>query len=178
MPLQEIETFEAVREIARRISKIETGNSRLTEKEIWQVKNSRFVKSSSSTAFLKIRRFWNSWPEERGAFESRLRRKTVRTSSGIAVVTVITKPFNCPHGTCTFCPGGVQIRNPQSYTKNSPAAFFGIARNYDPARQVKDMMSYLHDNGHDTSKIEMILLGGTILAMPEDYRRDFVKSSF
>ena len=178
MPLQEIETSEAVREIARRISMIETGNSRLTEREIWQIrldvckefKLDRVPKNSEILEFLN--------PAERGAFESRLRRKTVRTASGIAVVTVITKPFNCPHGTCTFCPGGVRFGTPQSYTKSSPAAVFGIARDYDPKTQVKDMMSYLHDNGHDTSKIELILLGGTILAMPEDYRRDFVKSCF
>ncbi|MGA2876035.1 MAG: tRNA uridine(34) 5-carboxymethylaminomethyl modification radical SAM/GNAT enzyme Elp3 [Nitrososphaerales archaeon] len=178
MPLQEIETSEAIREIARRISAIETENSRLTEKEIWQVKLNvckefkldRVPKNSEILEFLN--------PPEREAFESRLRRKTVRTSSGIAVVTVITKPFNCPHGTCTFCPGGVRFGTPQSYTKSSPAAVFGIARDYDPQIQVKDMLSYLHDNGHDTSKIEMILLGGTILAMPEAYRRDFVKNCF
>lgn len=178
LPLQGVESYDAVREIARRISMIESERSRLTEREIWQVKLDvckeykldRVPKNSEILEFLN--------PEDRRTFESRLRRKNVRTSSGIAVITVITKPFNCPHGTCTFCPGGVRFGTPQSYTRHSPAATFGMARDYDPERQVRDMLSYLHDNGHDTSKIEMILLGGTILAMPQDYQRVFVKSCF
>jgi elongator complex protein 3 len=36
----------------------------------------------------------------------------------------------------------------------------------------------LEQNGHDTSKVEMILLGGTILAMPADYQKDFVKHAY
>ena len=111
-------------------------------------------------------------------FIERLKRKSIRTRSGIAVITVITKPFDCPHGTCTFCPGGVRFGTPQSYTKNSPAASFGMARGFDPSIQVKDMLSILRDNGHDTSKVEMILLGGTILAMPKEYQLKFVKESY
>ncbi|MDG6906537.1 MAG: tRNA uridine(34) 5-carboxymethylaminomethyl modification radical SAM/GNAT enzyme Elp3 [Nitrososphaerota archaeon] len=150
----------------------------LSERAIWQIKLDvckefgldRVPKNSEILEYLD--------PEERSEFESRLRRKNIRTSSGIAVITAITKPFNCPHGTCTFCPGGVRYGTPQSYTKNSPAASFGIARNFDPNQQVRDMIDFLHDNGHSTSKIEMILLGGTILAMPKEYQRDFVKSCF
>ncbi|MDG6921792.1 MAG: tRNA uridine(34) 5-carboxymethylaminomethyl modification radical SAM/GNAT enzyme Elp3 [Nitrososphaerota archaeon] len=150
----------------------------MSERAIWQIKLDvckefgldRVPKNSEILEYLD--------PEERSEFESRLRRKNIRTSSGIAVITAITKPFNCPHGTCTFCPGGVRYGTPQSYTKNSPAASFGIARNFDPNQQVRDMIDFLHDNGHSTSKIEMILLGGTILAMPKEYQRDFVKSCF
>ena len=36
----------------------------------------------------------------------RLRRKPVRTSSGVTPVTVLTKPFPCP-GECIFCPNDV-----------------------------------------------------------------------
>ncbi len=117
-------------------------------------------------------------PSMKIAFESRLRRKSIRTKSGIAVVTAITKPFDCPHGTCTFCPGGVRFGTPQSYTKESPAASFGISRGFDPGKQVADSIRNLERNGHDTSKVELILLGGTILAMPLEYQRDFVKTSY
>lgn len=111
-------------------------------------------------------------------FASVLRRKTIRTASGIAVVTAMTKPFDCPHGTCTFCPGGVRFGTPQSYTRNSPAAAYGISRDFDPERQVRDTLDFLSENGHDTSKVELILLGGTILAMPPGYQEYFVKSCF
>lgn len=107
-----------------------------------------------------------------------LRRKSVRTRSGIAVVTVITKPYNCPHGTCIYCPGGVRFGTPQSYTKNSPAAVFGIERNFDPLGQVSDAIMNLEKNGHDTSKIELIVLGGTVLAMPREYQEWFIKKCY
>jgi elongator complex protein 3 len=40
------------------------------------------------------------------------------------------------------------------------------------------MLSFLGDNGHDTSKVELILLGGTILAMPQEYQLAFVQASY
>lgn len=107
-----------------------------------------------------------------------LRRRAVRTRSGVAIITAITKPFNCPHGTCIYCPGGVKEGTPQSYTKGSPAVEFGMKRDYDPSRQVLDAIDNLVKNGHDTSKIELIILGGTVLAMPIDYQRWFIKSCY
>ncbi|MHB2037585.1 MAG: tRNA uridine(34) 5-carboxymethylaminomethyl modification radical SAM/GNAT enzyme Elp3 [Nitrososphaerales archaeon] len=176
--MEEVERADVAMEIARRLSKIEAQGAKLTEKQIWKIKLDlcKEFKLDRVPKNSEILEFFG--PEERRDFESRLRRKNIRTSSGIAVVTVITKPFNCPHGTCTFCPGGVRFGTPQSYTKNSPAASFGMARDYDPKKQVGDMISFLNGNGHDTSKIEMILLGGTILAMPEEYQRNFVKACF
>ncbi len=117
-------------------------------------------------------------PSARSRLGPLIRRKTIRTLSGIAVVTAITKPFECPHGTCTFCPGGVRFGTPQSYTKNSPAAAYGIVRDFDPSTQVRDTLRFLSENGHDTSKVELILLGGTILAMPRDYQQSFVKGCY
>ena len=176
--LQEMGKSQAFKQIAQRLLSKEDIGHRLNEREIWQIKLdvckeyklTEVPKNSEILAELS--------GKEREIFETRLKRKNVRTSSGIAVVTVITKPFDCPLGSCVFCPGGVRFGTPQSYTRNSPAAVFGIARDFDPKRQVTDMMSYLESNGHDTTKIEMILLGGTILAMPESYRREFVKSCF
>lgn len=165
--------------LARRLEAIEAQRQRpLEEREIWDLKLDvckefkldRVPKNSEILSSLN--------PQYRHLFEDRLRRKSNRTASGIAVITAITKPFDCPHGTCTFCPGGVRFGTPQSYTKHSPAAVFGIAREFDPRRQVLDMLSYLHENGHDTSKVELILLGGTILAMPRNYQLDFVKQAY
>ena len=49
----------------------------------------------------------------------RLRRKPVRTSSGVTPVTVLTKPFPCP-GECIFCPN--DVRMPKSYLSDEPGA--------------------------------------------------------
>ncbi len=168
----------ACQEIALRLEEIEASGVLPSSKEIWKVKLEvcrqykldLVPKNADILAFIT--------PKNRKTFESSLRRKSIRTVSGIAVVTIITKPFDCPHGTCTFCPGGVRFGTPKSYTKNSPASVFGMKRNYDPAAQVRDLIHFLEDNGHDTSKVELILLGGTILAMPQDYQLDFVKKSY
>ncbi|MDA4130087.1 MAG: tRNA uridine(34) 5-carboxymethylaminomethyl modification radical SAM/GNAT enzyme Elp3 [Thaumarchaeota archaeon] len=168
----------ACQEIARRLELSEDSGFPLNSRDIWKLKLGVCKEfrldvvptNSDILAFIS--------PPMRKKFETRLRRKLIRTVSGIAVVTVITKPFDCPHGTCTFCPGGVRFGTPQSYTRNSPAAAFGIARDFDPKTQVLDTLTFLEGNGHDTSKVELILLGGTILAMPKEYQIDFVKSSY
>jgi len=36
----------------------------------------------------------------------RLRRKPVRSRSGVTIITVAIPLFNCPHGRCIYCPGG------------------------------------------------------------------------
>src|ERR1700730_17106324 len=133
----------ACQEIAKRLELSEASGETPGAKEIWKLKLEIckefrldvVPKNAEILAFIS--------PEWRKQFEPRLRRKSIRTVSGIAVVTIITKPFDCPHGTCTFCPGGVRFGTPQSYTENSPAAVFGIARAFDPRTQVADMLSFL-----------------------------------
>ncbi len=175
------ETIEknAIEALARKLEDAEAIAQRpLTQREIWKLKLdicrsfglSRVPKNSEILYYLN--------PAARRTIEARLRRKGIRTKSGIAVITAITKPFDCPHGTCTFCPGGVRFGTPQSYTKNSPASVFGRVREFDPARQVSDSIRFLEENGHDTSKVELILLGGTILAMPKEYQAEFVRKSY
>jgi len=56
-----------------------------------------------------------------------LRRKAVRTISGVTVVAVMTKPWPCPkENPCAYCPGGPPYGVPQSYTGHEPAAMRGI----------------------------------------------------
>ena len=49
----------------------------------------------------------------------KLRRKPMRTISGVTPVTVLTKPFPCP-GECIFCPN--DVRMPKSYLSDEPGA--------------------------------------------------------
>ena len=45
--------------------------------------------------------------------------KPVRTLSGVAPLAIMTKPIDCAHGTCIFCPGGEKSvfgSIPKSYT--------------------------------------------------------------
>jgi len=101
--------------------------------------------------------------------------KDVRSKSGVNVIAVMTKPSKCPHGKCIYCPGGVEQNVPQSYTGFEPAAMRAIANNYDPYKQVKNRISQLETVGHDVSKIELIIMGGTFNAQPLDYQTNFIK---
>ncbi len=100
-----------------------------------------------------------------------LRRKNVRTISGVAVVALMAKPFECP-GRCIYCPRGED--SPQSYTGLEPATLRAKRLNYDPYEQVYDRLSALNAIGHSVEKVEIIIMGGTFLATPLDYQRDFV----
>ena len=110
--------------------------------------------------------------------KSVLRRKDVRTLSGVAVVAVMTSPAPCPHGRCTYCPGGVENNSPQSYTGKEPAARRASHNDFDPYRQVRARLEQLQAIGHTTDKIDLIIMGGTFTSRPWDYQTDFVKGCF
>ena len=113
--------------------------------------------------------------EERDFLLPILVKKPSRTMSGVAVVAVMSKPLPCPHGKCTMCPGGVEQNSPQSYTGFEPAAMRGKMYDYDSKRQVKARLKQLEDIGHNTTKIDLILMGGTLPAASLEYQESFIK---
>lgn len=115
--------------------------------------------------------------EERIRYSDLLTRKPTRTLSGVSVVAVMTSPFSCPHGRCTYCPGGVEFSSPQSYTGFEPAAMRGKQNDYNPYLQTKNRLEQLRRIGHPTDKIDLIVMGGTFTARGEDYQREFIKGS-
>ncbi|MFX1297910.1 MAG: tRNA uridine(34) 5-carboxymethylaminomethyl modification radical SAM/GNAT enzyme Elp3 [Promethearchaeota archaeon] len=113
--------------------------------------------------------------EEREIALPILKTKRVRTISGIVVVAVMAKPYQCPHGKCVYCPGGPEVGAPQSYTGREPATLRAIQNNFDPFQQVTNRLQQLKTIGHDIDKVELIIMGGTFLATPEDYQNWFIK---
>jgi elongator complex protein 3 len=107
--------------------------------------------------------------------ESKIQLKPMRTQSGVTPVTVLTKPFPCP-GTCIFCPN--DIRMPKSYLPDEPGAQRATRNNFDPYLQTYDRLRAFGNIGHSTSKIELIILGGTWSVYPEVYQRWFIKRCF
>ncbi|MCL2143385.1 MAG: tRNA uridine(34) 5-carboxymethylaminomethyl modification radical SAM/GNAT enzyme Elp3 [Methanomassiliicoccaceae archaeon] len=107
-----------------------------------------------------------------------LRRKPVRTISGVAVVAVMTSPHPCPHGKCIYCPGGVDNGSPQSYTGKEPAARRALRNEFDPFAQVRDRITQLKAIGHRTDKIDLIIMGGTFTSRDDEYQEWFVKRCF
>lgn len=105
-------------------------------------------------------------------------KKPVRTISGVAVVAVMTSPFDCPHGKCSYCPGGVQNGSPQSYTGKEPAARRADRNGFDPWSQVNDRIVQLTEIGHKTDKIDLIIMGGTFTCRDVEYQEWFVRRCF
>ena len=105
----------------------------------------------------------------------KLRRKPVRTLSGVTPVTVLTKPFPCP-GECIFCPN--DVRMPKSYLAAEPGAQRAEKNGFDPYLQTMVRLQTYHSLGHPTDKIEIIILGGTWSFYPETYQIWFVKRIF
>ncbi len=117
----------------------------------------------------------DSLPPYEQAVLERLRRKPVRTSSGVTPVTVLTKPFPCP-GECIFCPN--DVRMPKSYLSDEPGAQRAEQNSFDPYLQTYTRLQSYHNTGHPTDKIEIIVLGGTWSFYPESYQIWFVKRIF
>ena len=107
-----------------------------------------------------------------------LRKKPMRTISGVAVVAVMTSPAECPHGRCIPCPGGPTVQSPQSYTGFEPAAMRGSLNHFDPFEQVKARIEQLTAIGHSTDKIDLIIMGGTFTARDPYYQKRFVKRCY
>ncbi|MDD4995543.1 MAG: tRNA uridine(34) 5-carboxymethylaminomethyl modification radical SAM/GNAT enzyme Elp3 [Patescibacteria group bacterium] len=102
-------------------------------------------------------------------------RRAVRTLSGIAPITVLTKPFPCP-GRCVYCP--TEATMPKSYLSNEPAAMRALYLNFNPFAQVAKRLQAMRDNGHPVDKLELIVKGGTWSAYPEKYKHWFIKRCF
>ena len=117
-------------------------------------------------------------PSLREAYVDVLRVKPTRSASGVAVVAVMTPPHACPHGTCVYCPGGLRVGTPQSYTGSEPAARRAALHRYDPYAQTVARLDQLHRTGHATDKIDFIVLGGTFSALDPAFRESFVKGCF
>ena len=116
--------------------------------------------------------------DERARVEAVLRVRPTRSISGVTIVTVQSSPEACPHGKCTYCPGGPEFGTAQSYTGDEPAARRAARWAFDPFGQTAGRIADLHKTGHPTDKVDFIIQGGTFTARDESYQREFVKRAF
>ncbi|MCD8506729.1 tRNA uridine(34) 5-carboxymethylaminomethyl modification radical SAM/GNAT enzyme Elp3 [Candidatus Woesebacteria bacterium] len=114
-------------------------------------------------------------PAETPATLRKIRLKPMRSQSGIQSVAVLTKPFPCP-GQCIFCPN--DVRMPKSYIASEPGAQRAERNSFDPYLQTYNRLQALYNMGHDPSKIELIILGGTWSDYPEPYQIWFIAECF
>lgn len=189
------------KELALKIAKEIIENNPQSFDELEKIKNRVCETEKTSTVSnTEILRTGLAFPEK---VKKLLQKRKVRTQSGVAVITVLTKPFSCP-GQCVFCPqekagekgetlfeqdakdkknadfipeeykkAGEDVM-PKSYFSNEPAASRALLSSFDPFLQVKSRLRSLELTGHDSSKVELIVLGGTFSAIPDDYREWFI----
>lgn len=123
-------------------------------------------------------------PQYRKVLIPKLKAKPIRTASGIAVVAVMCKPHRCPHisftgNICVYCPGGPDSDfeySTQSYTGYEPTSMRAIRARYDPFLQTRHRIEQLKQLGHSVDKVEFIVMGGTFMALPEEYRDYFIRN--
>ena len=158
-----------VERVCRRANRGRTGGRRLSKRMLLPF-------------YLRVReddpdrwRTWEVTPELERALLRALQMKPRRTASGVATVTVLTKPWPCS-GTCIYCPS--DLRMPKSYLHDEPACQRAERNYFDPYLQVTSRIRALDQMGHPTDKIELIVLGGTWDDYPRDYRVWFVKELF
>ena len=121
---------------------------------------------------------WDSWNVDddlNDRFVKTLQMKPRRTASGIASITVITKPWPCANN-CVYCPN--DPRMPKSYLSDEPACQRAERNGFHPYLQVASRLRTLAAMGHETAKVELIVLGGTWLDYPADYRLWFIAELF
>lgn len=107
--------------------------------------------------------------------EKILKKKPIRSLSGIVNISVVTKPYFCP-GKCIFCPTEKNL--PKSYLSGEPAIERAKEFNFDPFLQTAARIRDLKIAGHSTAKIELRIVGGTWSVYPKEYQEWFLKRCF
>jgi len=113
-----------------------------------------------------------------------MRKKSIRSQSGIVNVSVVMPPhrFSCKHN-CLMCPDqriskGADVDMPRSYLSNEDAVRRAADVDFDPVAQVRVRLKRLEENGHNLDKIEVRVLGGTFSSYPHDVAYDFIRDVF
>ncbi|MCD4694298.1 tRNA uridine(34) 5-carboxymethylaminomethyl modification radical SAM/GNAT enzyme Elp3 [bacterium] len=146
-------------------------------------KNKRIIAKKYKKNIIKnseILKIYKSLVEKRKIKENKkvegfLKKRAIRTISGIAPIAVLTKPYFCP-GRCAYCPDEKGV--PKSYLSNEPAVMRAIRSKYNPYEQVQFRIKALEDNGHDPTKIELIVIGGTWSFFDKKYKYWYIINCF
>nr|MBE5725610.1 elongator complex protein 3 [Cucujiformia] len=80
---------------------------------------------------------------------------------------------------CVYCPGGPDSDfeySTQSYTGYEPTSMRAIRARYDPYLQTRHRVEQLKQLGHSVDKVEFIIMGGTFMSLPNDYRDYFIRN--
>ncbi len=151
-----------------------------TEEDFLRLKRELFSKNKirqvANSELLKLyNRLIKNKSQKNDKIRDILKKRKVRTLSGVAPIAVLTKAHGCP-GKCVYCP--TEKNMPKSYLSNEPAVMRAIMCSFNPFKQVTARIKALEANGHDVSKIELIVMGGTWSTFSKKYQYWYIKELF
>ena len=119
-----------------------------------------------------------AYARKKGAVQllKQLRKRPMRTRSGVTPIAVMIKPQGSCSWGCIYCP--FTGKAAKSYTGEEPAALRSRQNNFDPFLQTQSRIKQFESCGHPTDKCEVIVMGGTFLAMDNDYKNYFIKNIY
>ncbi len=151
----------------------------LTKESFHKIKNEIYKKHDVPKPFPSIRilerynqRIDSRELEENDTFKRILRKRWVRSLSGVTVVSLLTKFFWCP-GKCVYCPTFEWL--PKSYIPHEPAVMRAELNKFDPILQIHNRLRGLEVTGHKIEKNDVRIIGGTWSFYPKEYQEKFIK---
>ncbi len=115
----------------------------------------------------------DSWKlKENLKFKKVLRKRWVRSLSGVTIVSLLTKPFPCPWK-CIYCPNFENL--PKSYIPNEPAVMRAELNKFDPIKQIHNRLRALEVTWHKIGKNDVRIIGWTWSVYPKKYKENFIK---
>lgn len=112
---------------------------------------------------------------ESDTFKRILRKRGVRSLSGVSVISLLTKFWWCP-GECVYCPTFEGL--PKSYIPHEPAVMRAELNKFDPVLQIHNRLRWLEVTGHKIEKNDVRIIGGTWSFYPREYQEDFIKAIY
>ena len=103
-------------------------------------------------------------------------RKPVRTISGVAPVALMVRPEGSCKWQCIYCP--LSPLAPKSYVGFEPSARRAREAGFHPFTQIKTRLKQYYIQGHIPQKADVIIQGGTFLAMEERYKEWFIQQLY
>jgi len=87
--------------------------------------------------------------------ERLFRKRDVRSDSGVAVISILTKPYPCP-GACIYCPNVPDL--PKSYITGEPAVQRAQMNAFDAFQQAVNRLYSLYITGHAVQKCDVRII--------------------
>jgi elongator complex protein 3 len=113
--------------------------------------------------------------EEDDIIRRLFRKRSVRSLSGVTVISLLTKFWGCP-GKCVYCPTFEGL--PKSYIPHEPAVMRAELNQFDPVLQIQNRLRALEVTGHKIEKNDVRIIWGTWSFYPKKYQEEFIKGIY